>query len=263
MIEIVIFLCVGFLTGIISGLFGLGGGVIVVPCLATIFALHHVAPSFIMHLSVGTSLAVMVGTTANSSYQHSKKNQGYFDLYSRLFVGIIFGVLIGSMVGHYLHGHVLQMIFGVLILFVGLNMLRPVSIELSKERQLPGSYVMHGVATFIGFICALLGVGGGFITVPFLTHYGVKLHLAIMVSALLALTVGVLGTVASIYWGWGFTALPEGSTGYVYWPACLAIMVGSIFAVPLGAKLAYRLPEKILKRCFAVILLVIGLHMLF
>ena len=122
MIDLVIFLCVGFLTGIISGLFGLGGGVIVVPCLATILTLKHVAPSFIMHLSVGTSLAVMVGTTANSSYQHSKKNVGYFDLYSRLFVGVIVGVLLGSMVGHYLHGHVLQMIFGVLVVFVGLNM---------------------------------------------------------------------------------------------------------------------------------------------
>ena len=263
MIETVIFLCVGFLTGIISGLFGLGGGVVVVPCLATIFALHHIAPSFIMHLSVGTSLAVMVGTTANSSYQHSKENNGYFDLYRRLFIGIIVGVLFGSMMGHYLHGHVLQMIFGILVLLVGLNMFRPVSVEVLSKRHLPSSYVMNAVALFIGFLCALLGVGGGFITVPFLTHYGVKLHLAITVSALVALTVGVLGTIASIYWGWGFSALPKGSTGYVYWPAALAIMAGSILSVPLGAKLAYRLPDKILKQCFAVILLVIGLHMLF
>ncbi len=262
-VIVLAFLFTGLLTGIASGLFGLGGGVVVVPCLVAIFSLKHVAPQFVMHLSVGTSLAVMVGTTANSTFHHSKKNTGYFDIYFRLFFGLVVGVMVGSVAGHYLHSHVLEMTFGVLVMVIGLNMLKPQSEREGHDRILPNRCVTQGVGLLMGFVCALLGVGGGFITVPFLTRYGVALHLAIMVSAMIALTVGVLGTLTSVYWGWDFTLLPKGSTGYVYWPACLTIILGTLFSVPLGAKLAYRLPAKQLKTCFAILLLGIGLHMLF
>ena len=262
-VILLIYLLVGVVTGIVSGLFGLGGGVIVVPCLATIFAINHVNPSFIMHLAVGTSLAVMVGTTGNSTYQHSKKNSGYLSTYLRLAGGVIIGVIAGSTVGHSLHGHVLSLIFGVLVILIGLNMLRPKTEGKQSSHQLPAWYATQAMGLLIGFISALLGVGGGFMTVPYLLRYGISIHLSIMVSAMIALTVGILGTVASMYWGWDFVTLPKGSVGYVFWPACLVIVVGTLFSVPIGAKLAYKLPAEKLKKYFAILLLLIGAHMLF
>jgi len=257
-----VFIAVGLLAGVLSGLFGLGGGIVIVPCLLTVFNYNHVNPDFIMHLSIGTSLAVMIGTTANSVFHHSKKNTGYFEIYRQLFGGLMFGVICGATLGHYLHGHVLKIIFGVLVVVIGLNMLRPDADD-KPARSLPKWYIMQAMGVVIGCICALLGVGGGFITVPFLIRYGVSVHLAIMVSAMVALTIGVLGTAANIYLGWSFTTLPSGSIGYVVLPVCLVIIIGTLFSVPLGTKLAYRLPAKQLKKYFAVFLLFVGAHMLF
>ena len=242
-----VFILVGLLAGVLSGLFGLGGGIVIVPCLLTIFTYNHVNPDFIMHLSIGTSLAVMIGTTANSVFQHSKRNTGYFNIDRQLLAGLIIGVICGATLGHYLHGHILKMIFGVLVIAIGLNMLRP-DVDGAPVRSLPEWYMMQGMGVVIGCVCALLGVGGGFMTVPYLIRYGVSVHLAIMVSAMVALTIGILGTAANIYLGWDFTTLPKGSVGYVMLPVCLVIIIGTLFSVPLGTRLAYRLPAQKLKK---------------
>ena len=115
----------------------------------------------------------------------------------------------------------------------------------------------------IGVVAALLGVGCGFITVPYLVSRGIETRLAIMVSAMVGCTVGCFGSVLNAVLGWNAAGLPHWSLGYVYWPACLCVIIGTLFTVPLGVKLAYYLPTKQLKMAFGIVLLVIGVHMLF
>ena len=250
--AIIVYLAVGVVTGVLSGMFGIGGGIVVLPSWAFLFGVEHFNSLFIMHLSVGTSLAVMVGTTFIGVRAHSKKNKNYFPMYRQLAYGLVPGIFFGAMLGHYLHGHVLKVIFGVLVLLVGLTMLLPQPKNRRMTVTLPKPFWMTLMGFFVGMVSALLGVSGSFITVPFLVRCGVKLRLAIMVSAMIGFTVG-----------WGFVGLPHWSTGYVYWPACIAIMLGTIVTVPMGVAWAYRISSDRLHTLFAILLLCFGVHMMF
>ena len=262
MVFFIGYLFLGMGTGFLSGLLGIGGGLIVVPGLRYLYHAEHFDSLILMQLVVGTSLAIMVATLLRAAVIHARKNSGYAGLFLRMLSGVIVGAVGGSILAHHLHSHVLKVTFAVLTLLAAVKMFWP-SPKVDRDFNLPHPAIMFVVALFIGGVSALLGVSGSIFTIPFLLTRGVKMHLAITVSAMIGIVVAVVGCASYIALGWHIKGLPHGSMGYVYWPACLGVVIGTLLLVPIGARLSYRVSQEGLKRIFAFLLLFVGVHMMF
>jgi len=258
-ILIILYFVLGAFAGTMSGLLGIGGGVVVVPGLAFLFRLQHFPTQLIMHLAAGTSLAVMIGTTLRALYAHRRHKTKFWYIYRRLMPAIVIGVIFGAILAHYLNSRVIAIIFAFFILIIGIHLL--FGKKVSPHRNLPGPLGMWGAGLVIGGKSGLLGVGGGSVMVPFLLYCNVELRTAMVVSIATSLTVSIVGTIAVGMTGMHATGLPPFSTGYIYWPAWIAVVLGSILFAPLGAALSYRIPVLMLRRIFAVFLLLVSLHL--
>ena len=253
---------IGVFAGTMSGLLGIGSGVIVVPALALLFSYQHVTSSLIMHMAAGTSLASMVVTTSRALYGHLHRRVPFWEIYRKFILGVILGTIAGAVLAHYLHSRTLGIIFGIVVLLFGMKMFFQKSSKLSKHR-LPGKIGCSLVGFIIGGKSGLLGLGGGTFSIPFLTHCSVSMRQAVVISAAIGVTVAVIGSITFAITGMHAAGLPQWSTGYIYWPAWLGIIAGSLCFVPLGVKLSHRLQTAILRRVFAIFLLIVGLHMLY
>lgn len=260
-VLILIYLALGACAGVIFGTLGVGGGLLIVPGLAWIFRLEHFPPDIVMHMAVGTSLAVMIISTIRAIIAHRRYETEFWSIYRRMLMGVIIGVIGGGILGHFLHSRMIAILFGAFVLFMAIQMFFTRSID--PKRQLPGNVAMGVVGTLAGLLSGLLGIGGGVITIPYLTYCNIKMRQSLLVSIATALTVSLFGTFTVMITGLYAHDLPAWSSGYVYWPAWLGISIGTIFFVPLGVKLSYRLPIPVLKHVFAVFLLLIGVHLLF
>jgi uncharacterized protein len=256
-----IYALVGAFAGLIAGLFGVGGGLVIVPVLVFVFSTLQLAPSHLVHLAIGTSLATIVFTSLSSVYAHHRHGAVQWPLFLRLLPGMATGALLGAKLAHWLPTGSLRAIFGIFELLVAAHLAfggKP-----SLHRNLPGLAGLSGVAILIGAISALVGIGGGTMTVPFLVWCQVEMRQAIATSAACGLPIALAGAAGFILSAWQMPDLPPWSTGYIYWPAALAIVSVSIFFAPLGARLAHRLPATQLKRLFALFLTGLGIYMLF
>ena|SRR3990167_5405202 len=254
------YIVTGMFAGFLSGLLGIGGGLFIVPALLMIFQWQHTITNHLMHLVIGTSLAIIIITSLRSLLAHMKYKVPFWDIYKPLFPGIVVGVMGGVILAHYLESKTLKIIFAIVLLLLALKLL----LERGNKWQfsLPNRFGM-GVAGFlIGGKSGLLGLGGGALIIPFLTSCSISMRVALVASIATSLTVSVVGTVGSILSGWYVSNLPQWSTGFVYWPAVFSIGLSSALFAPLGAKLSHRIPVNILKRIFAVFLLLIGIKML-
>ncbi|MDD3448204.1 MAG: sulfite exporter TauE/SafE family protein [Gammaproteobacteria bacterium] len=258
--TLLIYLVVGAFAGVLAGLFGVGGGLIIVPALAFTFQAQAVDPAVLMHVAIGTSLATIVVTSLSSVRAHHRRGAVLWEVFRRLTPGIVVGALLGAAVADLLPGDWLRRIFALFVLTIAAQMgfgLKP-----APHRGLPGAPGMFGAGGVIGSISAIVGIGGGSLTVPFLTWCNVEMRNAVATSAACGLPIAVAGAAGFIFQGWGEAALPAWSSGYVYWPAFAGIAVASTAFAPLGAKLAHSLPGAKLKRIFAIFLAVIGLRLL-
>jgi uncharacterized membrane protein YfcA len=258
--AIAAYLATGVIAGLLAGLFGVGGGVVVVPALLFVFARAGLSASWIPHLAVGTSLAAIVATGATSAYAHHKRSSVRWDLVARLAPGIVAGAWAGAAVAGLLPDLWLKRIFAAFLLYVGLRML--VHRRNAAHRAMPGTAGMLAAGAGIGGLSALVGIGGGTMTVPFLSRVGMEMRGAVATSAACGVPIALAGAIGFMAVGWGREGLPAASTGFVYWPAVVAILVASVPAAPLGAHLAHRLPVNLLRRFFAVLLLLMGTRLL-
>lgn len=259
-ILLVAYLLLGIFTGLMSGLLGVGGGLVVVPGLVWLFGYANFPPAYIMHFAVGTSLAAMIMTTLRAILAHRQYHIEFWPVFHRLAPGIVIGVIAGVVLGHYLHSHVLEIIFGISALAIALDMffLR----KINAQRHLPGVAGITIVSIILGALSGLLGIGGGTFVIPFLTYCNVTMRVAMVVSLVTGLTVSIVGTlVVMLTGGVGHFTLPW-STGFVYWPAWICLVIGSLSFVPVGVALAYRLPVSVLQRFFALFLLFVGIRLL-
>lgn len=259
-IIVILYFILGAFAGTMSGLLGIGGGVIVVPGLAFLFRLQHFPTNLIMHMAAGTSLAVMIGTTLRALYAHRRHKTKFWYIYRRMMPAIVIGVILGAILAHYLNSHVIAIIFGVFIFVIGIHLL--FGKKVNPHRNLPGPLGMSAAGLVVGGKSGLLGVGGGSVTVPFLLYCNVEMRTAMVVSIATSLTVSIVGTIAVGITGLHATGLPSFTTGYIYWPAWIAVVLGSILFAPLGAALSYRIAVTWLRRLFAVFLLLVSLHLL-
>jgi uncharacterized protein len=258
--DILILLSMGALAGFLAGLLGIGGGLVIVPVLALVFAGQGVEPSVIMHLAIGTSLATIVITSLSSIRAHHRRGAVDWPVFARITPGIILGGLLGSGLAALLPSDVLRTAFALFMLLVAVRM--AFDLAPAPHRQLPGRLGMGFAGTLIGTVSTLMGIGGGTLSVPFLTWCNVTMRRAVATSAAIGLPIAVTGTSVYMTTGWGQAALPPLSLGYINLPAFVGIVVASILFAPLGARLAHAVPERQLKRFFAVFLAVLGLKLL-
>ena len=246
-------LAAGAGAGIIAGLLGVGGGIVVVPVLFHLFTHLGVDESVRMQVAVGTSLATIVATAWSSARAHYKRGtvdpeflRGYGPI-------IVFGVLLGSAVASMVKGPVLTAVFAVVALVVAAQLLFG-SPHWKVGDSLPKGGLRVVVGTVIGALSAMMGIGGGTMTVPFMTMYGAPVHRAVGTAAATGFIIGVPGALGFVIGGWNAANLPPGSFGFVSLVGLALIAPTSMLCAPLGAKLAHRLNTVVLKRVFALFL---------
>jgi len=250
----------GVFAGVIAGLLGVGGGLIIVPILVALYGLQGFPPELVMQLAVGTSLATIVFTSLSSMGAHHRRGAVDWRIMRQLSAGILLGAWLGGVLAQWLGGVLLALLFGVFELAVAGQMAfgRPPA----PHRAAPGR-LRNGLAGgLIGALSALLGIGGGTLTVPYLVWHNLGMRQAVGTSAACGLPIALVGAGGFALVGRDMAGLPPGSTGFVYWPAVVAISVTSVTSAPLGAWLAHRLDQASLKRLFALFIALLGLWMI-
>ncbi|WP_404826959.1 sulfite exporter TauE/SafE family protein [Ferribacterium limneticum] len=254
------YLLTGAVAGFFAGLLGVGGGVVVVPLLTILFARQGFPANEVLHLALGTSIATILFTALSSLRAHHAHRAVLWPVMRDLTPGILIGALFGAMLAAHISSRALSIFFVGFMLFVAVQMIA--NLRPKPSRNLPGRLGLGIAGTVIGGVASLAAMGGGALTVPYLVWCNVRPHQAIGTSAAVGLPIAIAGTLGYIWSGWGHPGLPAGSLGFVYLPALGVILLASVLAAPLGARLAHRLPVVVLKRIFAGLLLVLSGKML-
>ncbi|MBN2886154.1 MAG: sulfite exporter TauE/SafE family protein [Chromatiaceae bacterium] len=258
--DFALLLGIGACSGLLAGLFGVGGGVVLVPALVLFFAALGVGGDWVTHLAVGTSLATIIGTGVMSTLSHQRHGGVRWDLVARLAPGIVLGAWLGAALAGVLPEPWLKRFFALFLATIGARMLLG-SAQREPRHPLPDTAGLWGMGALIGGLSALVGIGGGSLTVPFLHRHGVALRAAVGTSAACGLPIASAGALGFAVVGWGREGLPPYTTGFIHWPAALTILLASMPLAPLGARLAHRLPVGVLRRLFGALLVAMALHL--
>jgi uncharacterized membrane protein YfcA len=263
LVMLLLFPAIGAVSGLLAGLFGIGGGLVIVPALNAAFVAGLVAvdPAVRMHVAIGSSLAVIVFTAISSVRAHQGYGAVLWPAVLGLAPGVVLGGLLGAALADALATRTLEVWFGVFVLLMAAQLALAPRVQAAAGTGLPGPAKNLAAGTGIGAVSALAGIGGGIMTVPYLAWHGVPLHQAVGSAAACTLPVALAGALGYALAGQGDAALPF-SSGYLYWPAILGVAVAAILTAPLGAKLAHRLPVRQLRLLFAALLVVVALDML-
>ncbi len=254
------YLAGGAVAGLFAGLFGIGGGVVIVPILVFCLTLQGIADKFIMHLALGTSMASIAFTAASSFWAHHRRGAVHWLMVRRITPGILTGAFLGSCLAAHLSTNILKGFLIVFLYFVAVQMF--LNREPKSARGIPGQLATFGVGNTIGAISSLVGIGGGTLSVPFMVWCNLTMHHAIGTSAAIGFPIAIAGSIGYIYNGLGVADLPPHSLGYTYLPALAAVVAASVLTAPLGARLAHSLPVGKLKRVFALFLVLMATRML-
>lgn len=272
--EILIFLIIGALAGFAAGLFGVGGGTIIVPLLFIVFTQMDYSPDSIMHLALGTSLATIIVTSISSLMAHNKKGAVMWPVFKNLAPGLAIGCFFGAGIAGQISGLYLQLIVGVFLLWVAYKMFfggkKPVASHPNDangvnnaDTALPSKPKQLAAGGVIGIASAIFGIGGGSLTVPYLTRYGVIMQKAVGTSAACGLPIAIAGALGFMLFGMQQQVDVPNTIGFVHIYAFLGISIMSFFNAKLGAKVAHILSPELLKKCFAVLLTVVGCYFLY
>jgi uncharacterized membrane protein YfcA len=252
----------GLGTGFVAGLLGIGGGMVMVPFITLIMGMQGVPAELSVKIAIATSMASIMFTSVSSVRAHHAKGAVKWDIVKGLAPGIILGGLIAGLgVFALLKGQWLAIFFGVFVGFSATQML--LDRKPKGARQMPEGAARVGTGAGIGFISGLVGAGGGFISVPFMTWCNVPIHNAVATSAALGFPIALANTVGYVVGGATQAGLPPYSLGFVWLPALLIIATGSVLTAPLGARTAHAMPVAKLKRVFALVLYALAGYMLY
>ena len=255
------YITLGLFTGFFAGMLGIGGGLVMVPALTMMFAAQAAFPgSEILHLALGTSMATILFTALASLRAHHRHGAVLWRVVGQITPGIFLGTLLGTLFASSIPARPLAIFFTAFVCLVAVQMI--LNLKPKPSRDLPGAAGVIAVGVGIGALSALVAIGGGSLTVPFLTWCNVRVQHAIGTSAAVGFPIAVGGSLGYIYNGWGHPGLPEWSLGYIYLPAFVWLVPSSMLIAPLGARLAHRLPVATLKRLFAVVLIALAAKML-
>lgn len=262
-----LYLLLGACTGLLAGLFGIGGGLIIVPALVFIWGTSAagIPAEALMHTAVGSSLAAIVPTALASIYGHQRRGAIDWPVCVRLAPAIIAGTAFGAWFAAQVGGGFLRYFFATFMLLVavqiGFGLVPRIA---AATGRLPGAIGTAAAGAGIGIVSALVGIGGGTLTTPFLMYRGIPIRKAIATSAACGLPIAVTGAAGYLLMGTLDGAdLPSATSGYVHWPAVAAIGATSVLTAPLGAQLTHVLPVALLKRLFALLLAAVAIRLMF
>jgi uncharacterized membrane protein YfcA len=250
----------GLLIGYLAGLLGIGGGMLMVPFLVFVLSAQGVAESNVVKMAVATSLATICFTSMSSVRAHHQKGAVLWPVVWVLAPGILIGSLAGASLAAALPAKALTVLFAVFVTFSATQML--LNKKPKPGRGLPGAIGMFGVGNVIGMLSSLVGAGGAFVSVPFMTWCNVSIHKAVATSAALGFPIALAGTLGYVWAGWARPDLPPGALGYVYVPALVSIALGSMLTAPWGARTAHQIDIAPLKKIFALFLYAMAAYFL-
>lgn len=239
----VLLVIAGTISGYLAGLFGIGGGTVLVPAFFQVFGAIGVPDAVIMHLAVGSSLAIVVVTSIRSYFGHKRHDAVDEDLLRGWLIAVPAGAVLASAAAAFMSSGMLRAVFAVVCILIAVKLLfGKDSWRLGKD--LPGNPVRALVGTAIGFLSTLMGIGGGVLNNTFMTAYGRPIHQAVATSAGIGMLIAIPGFLGYIWAGWGQAGLPPFSTGYVNWLAVALLIPMSIIVTPYGVKTAHALPKR-------------------
>lgn len=247
----------GVVSGLLAGILGIGGGAVLVPVFYQVFGLLEVDEAVRMHLSVGSSLAIIVPTSIRSFTGHYARGVVDTALLRNFLVTIPIGVVLAAATAAYISSAGLRIIFAVLILIIGLRML------FNRENwrlgsDLPGRAGQFGVGFVIGYLSTLMGIGGGLMNNTFMTLFGRPIHQAVATSSGVGVMIAIPGTVGYIWAGWGDPLLPIFSTGFINWVAVALVIPIALIVTPYGVRIAHALKKRQLEIGFGVFCLFVA-----
>ncbi len=260
LLDIMLLLLVGVVTGIMAGLFGIGGGAIVVPALIPLFHSFNFPAELVVHMAIGSSLATIIFTSISAIYGHHQRQAVIWPIALKMTPGILVGAWLGALIASTIDGFWLQRLFALFLLFLSIKI--AINQQNSQRYPLPNTTALSFIGGGIGTLSSIVGIGGGTLTVPFLIGTGSPIQRAIATSSACGLPIAIAGTIGYLINGWGVSNLPLASSGYIYWPAALIIAFSSMLFAPTGVRLAHHLPATTTKRLFALFLLLIGIKLM-
>lgn len=253
-------LVLGACTGFLAGLLGIGGGMLMVPFLTMIFSHRDVAPGLAVKMAIASSMATILFTSLSSVRAHHRRGAVQWPLVARFAPGLVLGgLLAGAGMFSVLKGSVLAWVFAAFVGFSATQML--LNRKPQPSRQMPGAWGTGLAGTGIGFISGLVGAGGAFISVPFMTWCNVAMHQAVATSAALGFPIALANTVGYVVAGWHQPNPLPGTLGYLVLPAVGTIALASVLTAPWGARTAHAMDTAALKRVFALLLYGLAAYM--
>ncbi|MEQ1440382.1 sulfite exporter TauE/SafE family protein [Fontimonas sp. SYSU GA230001] len=261
--QLLIFLVTGACAGVLAGLFGVGGGLIMVPALAFVLPLQGVPATVYMQVAVGTSLAVISATSISSTLAHHRRDGVHWSVFARFAPGLAAGAVAGAFVADQLSGGALKRIVGIGAVLVALQMvLRRERSAVHAYHAAPAAPELLCVGAVIGLLSAIVGIGGGSLTVPYLSHRGLSMPRAVGTAAASGVPIAWAGASGFVLAGWNTDGVPAPHLGYVSLSAFATLAIASVACAPLGARLAHAASPRTLRRAFALLLTLVGLRML-
>lgn len=258
------YLLTGVLSSFLSGLLGIGGGLIIVPALMFVFSYFHIIhDQVLMPVVFATSLASSIANLSLSVISHQKHGNIRWDLFRRIIPSILLGAFfLGPFLMSFLSGSLLARIFGVACFFFSAHMFFPMK-KSTGEEHLPGNWILSFLGVIIGTLSTLLGLAGGIMIGSLLNYCDMNMRKIIGTTAMIAIVLALAGSLGSVIIGHQTeNTLPPECFGFVYWPALLCLAIPSPLFAPLGAKIAQKLPVSLLKKCFASLILLVGIKMI-
>jgi uncharacterized membrane protein YfcA len=255
-------LATGTVAGVLAGLFGIGGGIVIVPVLETTLGFIGVDPAIRMHVAVGTSLATIIPTSISSARAHHMRRSVDVEIVGRWAVFVLLGALLGAWIASKVHSDVLATVFATLALLVALKMLfMPESRNLTEE--VPRGPLVPAIPTAIGCFSSMMGIGGGTFSVMTLTLFNEPIHRAVGTAALFGLVISLPGMLGFVAAGWGDPRIPAGSLGYVNLIGFACIAPATVLAAPLGAKIAHAFSARRLNMLFGAFLIIASIRLFY
>jgi len=253
-------LALGAIVGFLSGLLGIGGGLIIVPALVYLLPHFDVTHQAVMPMALATSLATIVITATSAAIAHSKNGNIPWPLAKMLMVFVSVGAFAGAFIADNLSNENLKIIFSTAVILLAVYMLR--SIAKPKKRTLPSPIALKILGSFTGILASLMGISGGAVLIPSLTYFGVPLRHTIGVATVCGMMVAFFGSVGYVLTGLQQNYLPSWSLGYIYLPALLGLITSSSFFAKYGVGVAKELPVETLKKFFALFLIIVAIKMM-
>jgi uncharacterized membrane protein YfcA len=251
----------GLFAGFIGGLFGIGGGVVIVPVLYLVLGALGVDEGVRMHVAVGTSLSTIISTSWRSLSTHTKAGAVDYDVLKAWAPWITCGALIGAALAGFANTEALLIVFGggLLLVAAQMGLANP---NWRMLNELPGGVARASIAAGIGVLSAMMGIGGGAFGVTVMTLCGRPIHQAVATASGFGAAIAAPAALGYIVAGWGREGLPPWSLGFVSVPGFILLALLTAITAPIGARLAHRLPQQTLKRAFAILLAVVAINML-